>query len=131
MATQSSFQRLPTASPPEGPLVDTAFIKPEWVESGAVNEKGFFFYNNEERNVQVGFWQCTAFSETITFPYDEMGIVRKGRLELVDDDGRSEVFAPGDVFFIPRGSTTTWHVIEDFEQIYMIYAPRETQYYEF
>lgn len=113
------------------PLVKTDFIKPEWVDDGRADEKGHFFYNNEERNVQVGFWECTPFCERITFPYDELGIVLSGKLELVDADGKSEIFGPGEIFFIPRGQTTTWHVIENFRQYYMIYAPREEQYFQF
>ena len=85
------------------PLVTTAFIKPEWVVEGEAREQGYVFHNNDERNVQVGYWQCTAFRETITFPYDELGIVLSGCLRLVDSSGRSDSFAPGEIFFIPRG----------------------------
>ncbi len=129
-AVPKMFQRIP-ASAPDGPLVKSEFIKPEWVENGAAVEAGHFYYNNDEKNVQVGFWSCSPFLETITFPYDEMGLVCKGKLRLVDEAGREDTFSAGDVFFIPRGAKTTWHIIEDFEQIYMIYAPRCTQYYKF
>jgi uncharacterized cupin superfamily protein len=128
--TTAKFQRIPTSAP-NAALVKTEFIKPEWVDSGAAVEAGYFYYNNDEKNVQVGFWSCSPFSETITFPYDEMGVVCKGKLRLADEEGREEVFVPGDVFFIPRNSTTTWHILEEFEQIYMIYAPRDAQYYKF
>ncbi len=128
--TATQYQRIPTRAPTV-PLVKTEFIKPEWVASGAAIEAGHFYYNNDEKNVQVGFWSCTSFSETIVFPYDEMVFVCKGKLRLVDDVEREEVSAPGDVFFIPRGAKTTWHILEDFEQIYMIYAPRNAQYYKF
>lgn len=112
-------------------LHKTEFIKPEWIEEGRADEEGCFLYSNDERNVQVGFWHCTPFKETITFPYDELGIVLSGRLELTDTDGKSDIFAAGDMFFIPRGLPTTWHILEDFKQYYMIYAPREAQYYQF
>lgn len=116
---------------PNLPLVSTAFIKPEWVESGEAREQGHFLHNNEERNVQVGYWECTPFKETIVFPYDELGIVLQGRLELVDSQGRRDTFTSGDIFFIPRSQRTTWHILEYFKQYYMIYAPRETQYFRF
>lgn len=125
------FQRIPKETPREGDLVKTEFIKPEWIDSGAASEKGCFFYNNPEKNVQVGYWSCSAFSETITFPYDEFGVVLRGRLELIDADGKSDIFSAGDIFFIPRGSKTTWRILDHLEQYYMIYAPRDTQYYEF
>lgn len=112
-------------------LQKTNFIKQEWVDEGRADEKGCFLYNNDERNVQVGFWQCTPFKETITFPYDELGIVLSGRLELAGPEGNSDTFSPGEIFFIPRGATTTWHILEDFKQYYMIYAPRDAQYYQF
>lgn len=112
-------------------LVKTDFIKPEWVEKGHADERAHFFYNNDERNIQVGFWECTPFYERITFPYDELGIVIAGKLELVDAEGRADVFLAGDIFFIPRGQITTWHILEQFKQFYMIYAPREEQYFRF
>ena len=123
------FFRLPTAV--DLPLITTAFIKSEWVIEGEAREQGHILYNNEERNVQVGYWQCTAFRETIVFPYDELGIVLAGRLQLADKAGRSEIFEPGQMFFIPRGQVTTWHILEYFKQYYMIYAPRDTQYFKF
>lgn len=131
MPERKGFVRLDPSAHNAFPLIKTDFIKPEWVERGEVNEKGHILYNNEEKNVQVGFWECTSFWERITFPYDELGIVISGKLELVDEDGNSDIFGPGEIFFIPRGKTTTWHVIEDFKQYYMIYAPRSDQYYKF
>jgi uncharacterized cupin superfamily protein len=125
----SGFIRLPTAV--DLPLTTTAFIKPEWIIEGEAREQGHILYNNEERNVQVGYWQCTAFRETIVFPYDELGIVLAGRLQLADEGGRSAIFEPGQMFFIPRGRVTTWHILEYFRQYYMIYAPRDTQYFKF
>jgi uncharacterized cupin superfamily protein len=125
----SGFIRLATAV--DLPLITTAFIKSEWVIEGEAREQGHILYNNEERNVQVGYWQCTAFRETIVFPYDELGIVLAGRLQLADEAGRSEIFEPGQMFFIPRGQITCWHILEYFKQYYMIYAPRDTQYFKF
>jgi uncharacterized cupin superfamily protein len=125
------FIRLDPAAHRHLPLVKTDFIKPEWIDEGQADEKGLFFYNNDERNVQVGFWDCSPFRETIAFPYDELGIVISGKLRLVDAEGHADIFAPGDVFFIPRGRTTTWHILEPFRQYYIIYAPRETQYFRF
>jgi uncharacterized cupin superfamily protein len=125
------FIRLQPSAHRTLPLVKTDFIKPEWIDEGRADEQGHFFYNNDDRNVQVGFWECTPFRETISFPYDELGIVIEGRLKLVDAAGRADIFAPGDLFFIPRGQTTTWHILDHFKQYYMIYAPRETQYYRF
>jgi uncharacterized cupin superfamily protein len=125
----NGFIRLSAAV--ELPLVTTAFIKPEWVIEGEAREQGHVFYNNDERNVQVGYWQCTAFRETIVFPYDELGIVLAGRLQLADEGGRSEIFEAGQMFFIPRGQVTSWHILDYFRQYYMIYAPRDTQYFKF
>lgn len=125
------FIRLMPSEHASLPLLKTDFIKPEWIDEGRADEKGCFLYNNDERNVQVGFWQCTPFKEAITFPYDELGIVLSGRLELIDADGSSGIFSAGEIFFIPRGVTTTWHILEDFKQYYMIYAPRDAQYYRF
>ena len=126
-----TFMRLDPSGIGDAPLERTAFIKPEWIDQGRADEKGHFFYSNDERNVQVGYWECTPFRETIDFPYDELGIVIAGRLELIDSNARSQQFGPGDMFFIPRGAKTTWHIMEPFKQYYMIYAPRDAQYYRF
>jgi uncharacterized cupin superfamily protein len=95
------FIRLSTAV--DLPLVTTAFIKSEWVIEGEAREQGHVLYNNEERNVQVGYWECTAFRETIVFPYDELGIVLAGRLQLADEGGRSEIFEAGTDVLHPAG----------------------------
>lgn len=129
--TFKGFMRLDPGAHGSLPLQKTRFIKPEWVDEGRADEKGCLLYNNEERNIQIGFWQCTPFKETISFPYDELGIVLSGRLELVDAGGSSDIFSAGETFFIPRGAVTTWRILEDFKQYYMIHAPRDAQYYRF
>ncbi len=122
--------RLDPKGPGGVPLVATAFIKPEWVDEGVADERGHVYYTNPEGNTQVGFWECTSFRETIAFPYDEFGYVLEGTLELTDESGDTETFGPGDLFFIPRGTTVTWHLTELFKQYYMIFAPPEEQYYK-
>lgn len=96
------FIRLDPAAHGSLTLEKTDFIKPEWIDEGHADEKGHFFYNNDERNVQVGFRECTPFQETIAFPYDELGIVISGEPRLVDAQGHADILSAGGVERIRR-----------------------------
>ena len=71
--------------------------------------------------VSVGVWSATA--ETITFEdygVDEAMLMLSGRLRLHEADGTVHELGPNDVFFIPKGWTGTWEIVEDMEKLYVI-----------
>lgn len=71
--------------------------------------------------VSVGVWRATA--ETITFEdygVNEAMLMLSGRLRLHESDGAVHDLGPNGVFFIPKGWTGTWEIVEDMEKLYVI-----------
>jgi len=58
-------------------------------------------------------------------PFDEFCYVKTGKVRLSDDTSASRVYSAGEGFFIPRGFTGTWEVIEEAELAYVIIGPTE------
>jgi uncharacterized cupin superfamily protein len=51
---------------------------------------------------------------------DEFCTIISGKVGLIDNaTGREEVFAAGDSFFLPKGSSLTWVVYETVRKFYM------------
>ncbi len=46
--------------------------------------------------------------------------VISGSVTLTHPDGRSETFAAGDTFFIPKGAPCVWEITETLRKFYMI-----------
>jgi uncharacterized cupin superfamily protein len=80
---------------------------------------GHFVASDE--TVFAGVWQCAPCRERIAaFPVNEMMTIISGRLTLTHADGRAEDFGPGDVLFIPKGTTCVWEITETLRKYYMI-----------
>ena len=46
------------------------------------------------------------------YAWDETAQILEGRVTITDDDGDIVTLGPGDLFFVPIGSKTTWVVHE-------------------
>ncbi|MXW52051.1 DUF861 domain-containing protein [Candidatus Saccharibacteria bacterium] len=54
------------------------------------------------------------------YPYDQYVEVLKGRLTLMDAEGRSATFGPGDRFVLQKGFMGTWRMTEDYRQLLIV-----------
>lgn len=72
----------------------------------------------------VGLWDTTAMTtEPCPFPCHELAQVREGSVTITAEDGTAETFGPGDVFFIPKGTITRWHVPSYLRKYYAAVDP--------
>ncbi|MCO5081011.1 MAG: cupin domain-containing protein [Rhizobiaceae bacterium] len=59
------------------------------------------------------------------WPYNEICVVTKGRVAVVDSDGRRREFGAGQGFFIPAGFTGRWQTIEAAEKFFIAIVDQE------
>lgn len=79
------------------------------------------FFATEDESILTGVWECAPCREEIdAYPVHEMMTIISGELRLTDADGQSEIFRPGDTFFIPRGTRLVWEITEKLRKFYMI-----------
>jgi uncharacterized cupin superfamily protein len=100
------------ARPTHGPEPAGAAVE------GTPTETTHEYYDSD--GATTGVWECTPGRVVEDQQWDEFGTILSGRLELIDNaDGSREVFAAGDSFFLPKGSTLTWIVHETVRKYYM------------
>lgn len=71
--------------------------------------------------ISAGVWSATA--ETIAFEnyaVDEVMLMLGGRLRLIDADGTSHILEKDDLFYLPKGWSGTWEILEDMQKLYVI-----------
>lgn len=77
---------------------------------GAVQREKVFF-TNDHGNFEVGLWDTEAINtEMKPFPWHEFCQVLDGEVIITEEDGTSQAFRKGDVFFVPCGTVCRWTV---------------------
>ncbi len=71
--------------------------------------------------LDVGVWSCSKGAwEIANYSIDEVMVLLSGKMRLTDSEGNSKELSKGDLFFIPKGWSGSWEVIEDMEKVYVI-----------
>jgi len=106
---------------PDQELTDADQIS--WSDSGA-KQRDRVIFTNDAGTMDVGLWDTQAMTtEPYPFPYHEFVQVLDGSVTITGADGSSESFGPGDVFFIPAGTVTRWHVPDYLRKYYAAVTP--------
>lgn len=80
-------------------------------------------YSDSKRDFGAGFWDSTPFRRrTIPFPKFEVIHILTGWLELTFEDGRVDLYKPGDTFLIVKGTRFEWRT-EGLSKIWCSFAP--------
>ena len=66
----------------------------------------------------VGIWQCTEGAFKAEELGDELQTVVAGRLRIIEEDGTTHEFGPGDSFFTRKGEVLTWDVQERVTKVF-------------
>lgn len=76
-----------------------------------------------EGAIDSGVWSCTVggWDET-DYAVDEVMVMVQGRLRITDTDGSVHELKAGDMFYLPKGWSGRWDVLEDMKKIYVIVA---------
>ena len=70
--------------------------------------------------MRVGLWEATCYTEKLVdYPYNEIVILVEGTISIIDDNGQSELFKPGDCFFLQKGFNGQWKQHESIKIIHM------------
>jgi len=108
---------------PEG-MTPSEFTKQSSFTTEKKTEMNLYAYAAEDETLLSGVWECAPARVEYPdgYPVHEMMHIISGSVTLTHPDGRSETFAPGDTFFIPKGSPCTWENTETMRKFYMIAA---------
>lgn len=73
--------------------------------------------------IDTGVWSCTVGGWTIaSYGVNEAMVMLAGRLRLTATDGMVNEITKGELFFIPKGWSGRWDVLEDMQKAYVIVA---------
>jgi uncharacterized cupin superfamily protein len=81
-------------------------------------------FTNEAENLFVGMWDTEAFeSEMRPFPCYEFVQLLEGELTITEQNGTAHHFAPGDAFFVPKGTVCSWKAEATVKKLYCMLDP--------
>ncbi|WP_062205478.1 cupin domain-containing protein [Aureimonas sp. AU12] len=71
-----------------------------------------------------GVWDSTPyFRKSMLYRHHELMHLLEGSVTFVDESGRSQTFAKGDVFFVEAGAHCSWDSREPVAKVYAIHRP--------
>lgn len=109
------IQRVDKASgrPFVPPASDYEIRSDEWVECE------YHCYSSSADKVTCAFWEGEPGVVYLgSWPYDEICVLQKGRVALIDESGARREFSAGESFFIPRAFSGTWETIEPSAKVF-------------
>lgn len=56
-------------------------------------------------------------------PHDELSVIQRGRVAIVDADGTRSEFGAGDAFVLRAGFSGVWETLEPTEKVYALQEP--------
>jgi uncharacterized cupin superfamily protein len=110
-AVFSNLEKLRTQLSPDEPIRNADSGSPETFYAGLV----------DTGQLQTGIWTCTAGGWPVdSAPVNEVMVMLKGQLRITDSEGQATELGEGDIFYLPKGWSGRWDVLEDMEKIYFI-----------
>lgn len=111
---------------PDGGMKPMNYIDADTLVEGTAQEQGHIFFSNTAGNVNAGVWECTSCTERIRdYPFDQCCFVLEGSLTIIDENGHSDIFGPGDAFIIPRGFCGDWQMTERYKNFFVTIEPEQ------
>jgi uncharacterized cupin superfamily protein len=93
-------------------------------DSGAKQRERVLF-ENDAGTMTAGVWDSEAFtSDPFPFPSHEFAQILEGSVTITGADGVEHTFCKGDVFFIPKGTVTSWRAPSYVRKFYAVVEPR-------
>jgi uncharacterized cupin superfamily protein len=85
-------------------------IPREWILSGTPVARSKTLVRSRDLTSSVVVWDCTAGRFLWHYGQDETVLFLSGEAFLLLEDGTERRFGPGDLGFVPAGTTCTWRV---------------------
>lgn len=94
---------------------------PESPTDGEAADVTMLYASLTEGAIDSGVWSCGVggWDET-DYAVDEVMVMVEGRLEITDTDGATRQLVAGDMFFLPKGWSGRWEVLEPMKKVYVI-----------
>ena len=84
------------------------------------------FFTNDHGNFAVGLWDTQTMKTPMEpFGWHEFAQVLEGDVTLTEEDGTSQKFKAGDVFFVPAGTVCSWDVPKYLRKYYAALDPNK------
>jgi uncharacterized cupin superfamily protein len=92
--------------------------RPDTIDSG---DPEMWVGSLTEGAIESGVWTCSVggWPET-DYAVNEVMVMVDGRLRITNADGTTHELTEGDMFFLPKGWSGRWDVLEDMKKIYFI-----------
>lgn len=104
---------------PDGPkgLEPCQVVPAESLLSAAPTEQGAVLLS--EGTQTCGIWEATPYAERMQdYPFNEMAHILTGCVVITPDDGKAQVFGPGDTYFMQKGFNGRFEVTETCRKYY-------------
>ena len=102
----------PTASLDPWPLL------PAQITGGNPQAAGRFLWQSDDKRLGNGVWTCTPGSFTWDYSWDETIYLLEGETTIADQDGNSNTYRAGDLFFVPTGTKARWEVTRAVRKVF-------------
>lgn len=92
--------------------------RPDTIDSG---DPTMLYSSLTSGAIESGVWTCSVGGWIESdYAVDEVMVMVDGRLRITDTDGSEHELTRGNMFFLPRGWSGRWDVLEDMKKIYFI-----------
>jgi uncharacterized cupin superfamily protein len=98
-------------------------VNPQTVLDGDPQHAAEVLWRSADGTMLAGYWRSTPGTFTVSSAGNESTLVTKGRIEVTAADGTTEKYAVGDVMTFELGTTSTFTVLEDYEDYYVVSNP--------
>ena len=98
---------------------------PVTVSDSGARQRDREVFTNAAGTLTLGQWDTGPLkTDLYPFPCHELARVIEGEVIITAADGCAETFGPGDIFFIPAGTPTRWHVPTHLRKHYATVTPK-------
>jgi uncharacterized cupin superfamily protein len=114
---ETATGRIHTVSAPTAAL-DPWPIPESQITGGSPQAAGRFLWQSEDKRLGNGVWTCAPGSFTWEYTWDETIYLLEGEVTIADQDGNSNTYRAGDLFFVPAGTSSSWEVTKAVRKVF-------------
>src|ERR1700740_199313 len=85
--------------------LDPAPISPDWILAGTPQARSKLLAKSHDRTSCIMVWECTAGRFNWHYSEDETVVVISGEVFIANGEGEERRLGPGDMGFLPAGSS--------------------------
>ena len=90
------------------------------ITGGDPRAEGRFLWQSEDKRLGNGVWTCAPGSFNWDYTWDETIYLVEGEVTIADQDGNSNTYSAGDLFFVRVGTKSTWEVTKAVRKVFHI-----------